>query len=125
MAGLTNNGTIVSFGAAGSVKVPTGSTIPTVVEVVSTAPEYKNKAFTIAKSTVEDATKSTTFDALLAAVTAAVTALLTADFDLATKTVVASADWKEVKDNQAFSDDFYNDTVQNYICTVDIFLTVA
>jgi len=122
MAGLTNNGTKVSFSAP---KVPTGATITDVTEVASTSPEYKNKVFTIAKSTVENSDKATTFNALLAAVTAAVTALLTADFDLTTKTVVASAEWLDVKDNQQFVNDFYTDTVQNYICPVDIFVTVA
>ena len=96
MAGLTNNGTLVGLTFP---QVPANSTIPAVVAVASTQPQYTNYAITVAKSTVENATKTTTFEALLAAVTAAVTALITADIDLATKTVVASSNWKAVKDN--------------------------
>ena len=118
---IVNNGTVVSVNAS---KIPTGYTLPTVTEVVSTQPNYENISIPIVKSTVEAASKVTTFTALVAAVTAAVTAKLDADL-LATNTVTAHAVLKDYRTNQIVSEELLTNVANSYICTVDIFVNIA
>jgi len=118
---IVNNGTLVSVNAS---KIPTGYTLPTITEVVSTQPNYENISITVAKSTVEDANKVTTFTALVAAVNAAVTAQLASDL-LATNTVTAHAVFKDYRTNQIISEELLTNVVSSYICTVDIFVNIV
>lgn len=118
---IVNNGTVVNVPSS---KIPTGYTKPAVTEVVSTQPNYENISISVAKSTVEDASKVTTFTALVAAVNAAVTAQLDADF-LATNTVTAHAVFKDYRTNQIMNEALLTNTVNTYICTVDIFVNIA
>ena len=106
-------------------KLPAGYTDTAGVNLASSQPSYSDEAFTVAKSTVEAAVKVTTFDALRVALEALVAARLTADDIGTVKTANYNIDWKQIEDNQQFVNDFYNDTVQNYICTVDIYIVLS
>jgi hypothetical protein len=120
---LTNNGTAVYLTES---YLPAGYTKPTVTKFSDS--EYKDAdvVVTIAKSTVENANKVTTFTALVAAVTAAVSAIITADFDTVDNTVTAFANLKFVDTNNDLAGVLYSNGALNYLCTVDIFVkTVA
>jgi len=119
---IVNNGTIVSVNAS---KIPTGYTLPTVTEVVSTQPNYENISISIVKSTVEAASKLTTFTALVAEVTTAVTARLNADFPSVTSVITVHAVLKDYRTNQIISEELLTNVANSYICTVDIFVNIA
>lgn len=116
---LTNNGTIVQMDAS---YLPTGYTKPTVTRVTDYEASFDSVVVTIAKSTVENANKVTTFTALVAAVTAAVSALITADFNVSGLAVTAYANLKRVYHNLELTGVLYTNGAVNYVCEVDYFV---
>lgn len=118
---LVNNGTKVSIEQH---NLPSGYTKPTVTEFA--AEDWRSpvsKTITIDKSTVEAATGSATFTALVAAVTSAVTTLA-ADYD-ATNAVTVYADLTNVTTNFSRNGVLYTDGAIQYVCAVDIYVQVA
>lgn len=114
---LTNNGTQVLIPTA---QLPIGYTKPTVTTF--TDYEYEGSVtFTVAKSTVENATEATTVTALVAAVNTLLTGKVTADY-IGTQTVVCYGQITNITTNQRVTADMYNDTVNNYLVTVKYFV---
>lgn len=121
---IVNNGTKVSIKAS---KLPTGYTKPTVTEFTDGTYKTISLSLTVAKSTVENASNSTTMAALVAAITAQVDAILAADY-IATQTVTNWTDLTELKTNysdQGGDDDWLNNTVPSYVCTVTMYVKVV
>lgn len=122
MAGLTHNGTKVSVA---SNKLPSGYAKPTVTEFTDYETVYENRTFNIAKSTVENATATTTMDAIVSALNTAIEALITADFNIGTLTVSSWADLQTLSNNFTVSGVQFTDAVINYVCTVDVYIKTA
>jgi len=119
---LTHNGTKVSIPAA---QLPSGYTKPTVTEFTDYENQYISREFTIAKSTVENATGSVTFAAIVSALNTAIEALITADFDTAGLTVTSWADLTAISTNDTLAAIKYTTGTPNYICTVTIKVKTA
>ena len=112
-----------------STKKPTGFTDPGGVNLSSSQPTYSNLALSITKSIVEDAVKATTFDQIRTDIAIGiekqVADRLAAD-DLGTvATATYNIDWKDIRNNQIFPEDFYNDSVAVYIATVDVYVLIT
>lgn len=122
---LVKNATKISLDAT---KKPAGFTDPGGTNLASEQPIYKNIALTVLKSAVEDASKSTTFDDILAdavvGIEKQVSDILTNDMDI-TKTITYNIDWKDIRNNQIFPEEFYSNVVVNYITTVDVYIVVS
>lgn len=123
---LVANATKISLNSS---KVPSGATDPGGSNLSSAQPKYENLALTVAKATVENATKSTTFDNIRTDATIGiekqVADLLGADMDDTANTITYNIDWKNIESNMEFSREFYTDTAAQYICTVDVYVVIS
>ena len=123
---LVANATKISLN---STKTPSGFTDPGGANLSSSQPTYSNVSISVAKSVVENATKSTTFDKIRtdAAVgfEKVILDLLTANFETTIQTVTYNIDWKEIRNNQIFPEEFYSDTAAAYIATVDVYVVIS
>ena len=123
---ITNNGTVNSLD---STLLPSGYTRPTVTEI-SDYDYVKEVTLSVAKATVENATKATTLANIIAngtvGITAQITAILAADY-LATATVTAYTDFYKISSNIEVntSSDFYNDTAVSYTCYCRLYVKAA
>ena len=118
---LTNNGTKVSIASA---LLPSGYTKPTITEFTDN--NWLSKpgiTLTVDKATVDEATETATFTALVAAVNTAA-AVEAADYN-ASNTVTMWTDFKAVTTNAKLGDVLYTTGTVNYICTVDIYVKVV
>lgn len=115
---ITFNGTQL-IGPANTEAVAIGATIP-VVTIVTGELQVQETTVTVAKSTVENASAVTTFDALVVAVDVLLNAVVTNDFD-ATNTVDA---YGEILSMEETTVKYTNATVV-YTCRVNIFTLVA
>ena len=128
MAGLSNKGTVVSMKTS---ELPVGYVKPTVVTF--TDEEYKFiKDFSVLKVTVDNATKITTMDNIIAdatiGITKQITDMVTADYDIVANTVDVWAEILDMKlnaDGANPDDDFYNDTVISYVVTVRYYVKTS
>lgn len=122
---LVKNNTKISLD---STKKPDGFTDPGGSNLASSEPTYTNIAISVLKATVENATKSTTFDNILTDVVVGIEKqiadLLTNDMDI-TQTITYNIDWKNIKNNQDFSNEFYSDVANSYVATVDVYINVS
>lgn len=111
-----------------SGKIPSGYTDPGGSNLSSSQPTYQNLVLSVTKSVVEDATKATTFDQIRTDATIGiekqVADLLTNNEDI-TNTVTYNIDWKDIRNNQVFPEEFYSDTAAVYKCTVDVYLNIT
>lgn len=122
---LVANATKISINSG---KIPTGYTNPGGANLASPQPAYRNLVLSVLKGTVENATKATTFDNIRTDVTIGIEKqiadLLTNDMDV-TQTITYNIDWKDIRNNQVFSEEFYSDTASVYKCTVDVYINVS
>lgn len=124
---LVDNGLKVSLDSG---QVPAGASTQSVTEF--TDHEYvREEVFNVAKSTVEDASKATTFDNILndtsVGVKKQVTDLLTADY-IGTNTVTYFSEITYITSNIAGNNaasDFYSNAAINYVCIVKIYIKTA
>lgn len=111
-----------------STKIPSGATDPGGSNLSSSQPTYENLSLSVLKATVENATKATTFDNILddavVGIEKQIADLLANDMDV-TQTITYNIDWKDVRNNAIFTENFYNDTAVSYICTVDVYINVS
>jgi hypothetical protein len=123
---LSKQTTKVSMDAS---KIPDGATVPTGTNLSNSQPTYQNLALTITKANVENATKSTTWNNILTDATYGIEKLvadkLGAEMDDAAKTITYNIDWKDITNNQKFNTEFYTNTAEAYICTVDVYINVS
>lgn len=89
--------------------------------------EYRQRAleFTVAKSGVENADEPTTVTALVAAVNTAYAALVAGEYDIVGNTITSFAVIRIITTNQVTNKDIWNDTVNNYLCIVDIYVKIT
>ncbi|MBV1952601.1 MAG: hypothetical protein KUG64_10470 [Cycloclasticus sp.] len=123
---ITNNGTEVNLQAN---KIPTGYSLPSVTTF--TDYEYKNELIlSVDKSTVENATATTTLANILANGTVGITKqiddILAADY-LASATVDAYASLNSIDNNinAGIISDFYNADAVTYECSVTLYVKTA
>jgi len=123
---ITNNGVVNSLPAD---LLPSGYTRPTVTTFTDW--EYKRElTLSVAKATVENATKATTMANIIGnasiGITKQIDDILAADFD-ATDTVTAYVDWYKLETNIPVntSNDLLNDTAVSYVCSVRLYVKVA
>lgn len=122
---LVANATKLSMDAT---KRPSGYVDPGGSNLASSQPTYQNLSLSIAKATVENATKATTFlnirtDATIG-IEKQIADLLTNDMDI-TQTITYNIDWKNITNNQIFPSEFYSDVAAVYIATVDVYIVVT
>lgn len=121
---ITNNGTKVSLKES---KLPTGYTVPSVTTFTDGKYKTIDMTLTVAKSTVENASNSTTMTALVAAITTQVDGVLAADY-IATNTVTCWTDLTELKNNYVDlggDNDWLDTTVPSYVCSVTMYVKIA
>lgn len=123
---LVANATKISLD---STKKPEGFTDPGGSNLSSSQPTYSNLSLSVLKATVENATKATTFDNIstdaVIGIEKQILDLLTANIENTIQTVTYNIDWKNVKNNQGFPDEFYSDVANSYICTVDVYVVIS
>lgn len=123
---LVANATKISLN---STKVPPGATDPGGSNLSGGKLQYGNLALNVAKATVEDATKATTFDNIRTDATIGiekqVADLLANDMDDTANTINYNIDWKNISSNFEFLREFYTDTATQYICLVDVYVVVS
>lgn len=112
-----------------STKTPTGFTNPGGANLASSQPTYSNLALSILKSTVENATKATTFDNIrtdaVVGIEKQIADRLAADDIGTVATATYNIDWKNITNNQTFASGFYTDAVGTYIATVDVYVNIS
>ncbi len=112
-----------------ATKKPTGYTDTGGTNLSNSSPTYSNLSISIAKATVEDATAATTFDQIrndvAVGIEKQVADLLTNDMDVAIATITYNIDWIDIRNNEIFPEDFYNDTAVSYVATVDVYINVS
>ena len=122
---LVQNATKISLD---STKKPAGFTDPGGSNLASLQPTYQNLSLSIAKTTVEDAAKATTFDNIrtdaVVGIEKQIADILTNDMDI-TQTITYNIDWKNINNNQIFPSEFYSNVAPVYIATVDVFIVVS
>ena len=119
---LTHNGVKVSIPNA---QLPSGYTKPSVTEFTDYELTYKNREFTIAKSSVENATASTTLTNLITQLDTDIETLLAADIDTVGLTVTAWSEVKRIRLNHNVDEVLFTNGTDNYLCTVDIYVKTA
>ena len=111
-----------------STKRPTGYTDPGGSNLSSSQPTYENLELSVTKSVVEDASKATTFDNIrtdaAVGIEKQIADLLTNDMDI-TQTITYNIDWKDIKNNFTFPEDFYGNAVAVYYAIVDVYINVS
>ena len=111
-----------------TTKTPSGFTDPGGSNLSNSAPTYTNLSLSVLKATVENSTKATTFDNIRDDVTIGiekqVTDLLTNDMDI-TATITYNIDWKDIRNNQIFTEEFYSDVAASYVAIVDVYINVS
>lgn len=112
-----------------ATKTPSGFTDPGGANLSSSQPTYENLSLSVLKATVEDATKATTFDQIRTDATIGiekqVADLLTNDMDVAVATITYNIDWKDIRNNQIFTEEFYSDVANSYVATIDVYINVS
>lgn len=112
-----------------ATKRPTGYTDPGGSNLSSSQPTYENLELSVTKSVVENASKATTFDNIrtdaAVGIEKQVADLLTAADLGTTATVAYNIDWKDIRNNFTFPEDFYGNAVAVYKCIVDIYLNIS
>jgi len=123
---ITNNGTDVTLS---SDYLPSGYTAPTTTTFTDW--EYKRDiTLSVAKATVENATKATTLtnivDDVTVGIDAQIDAILAADY-LASATVTAYTEFYKIDTNivAGTGTDFYNDTAVSYTCYCRLYVKAA
>ncbi len=121
---IVNNGTRVSM-----TDVPSGFTRASITEFSDW--EYsKEMTISVAKATVENATRSTTLTNIIDNATVGtekqIEDLITADF-IGSNTVTFFMVLKKVSTNilPSSTGDFYTNTAVSYVCTVDVYIKTA
>lgn len=111
-----------------STKRPTGYTDPGGSNLSSSQPTYENLELSVTKSVVENASKATTFDNIrtdaAVGIEKQIADLLTNDMDI-TQTITYNIDWKDIKNNFTFPEDFYGNAVAVYYAIVDVYINVS
>lgn len=123
---LVANATKISIHSS---KLPTGYTDPGGTNLASAQPKYENLVLSIAKATVQNATKSTTFDNIRTDVTIGIEKQIAdklgLEMDDTANTITYNIDWKDINDNQNITDEFYTDTAAAYKALVDVYVVVS
>lgn len=111
-----------------ATKRPTGYTDPGGSNLSSSQPTYENLELSVTKSVVENASKATTFDNIrtdaAVGIEKQIADLLTNDMDI-TQTITYNIDWKDIKNNFTFPEDFYGNAVAVYYAIVDVYINVS
>ena len=111
-----------------ATKTPSGFTDPGGSNLSSSQPTYENLSLSVLKATVEDSTKATTFDQIRTDATIGiekqVADLLTNDMDV-TATITYNIDWKDIRNNQIFTEEFYSDVANSFVAIVDVYINVS
>ena len=112
-----------------TTKKPSGFTDPGGSNLSSPQPSYLNLALSVLKATVENATKATTFDNIrddaAIGIEKQIADLLTNDMDVAVATITYNIDWKDIRSNFTFPEDFYSDTAVSFVAIVDVYIIVT
>lgn len=123
---LAANATKISLD---STKTPAGFTDPGGVNLSSSEPKYLNLALSVLKATVEDATKATTFDNIrtdaVVGIEKQIADKLGLEMDDVANTITYNIDWKDIRNNQIFTEEFYSNVAPVYIATVDVYINIS
>lgn len=110
-------------------QIPSGFTDPGGSNLAGSQPTYSNLSLSILKATVENTTKSTTFDNIrtdaVVGIEKQIADRLAADDIGTVKTANYNIDWKSINNNQAIPNEFYSDVAVNYIAIVDVYVVLT
>lgn len=112
-----------------ATKRPTGYTDPGGANLASSQPTYSNLKLSILRSTVQNASKATTFnnirtDAAIG-IEKQIADKLAAEMDASALTIAYNIDWKDILNNREISTDFYGNAVEVYYAIVDVYVNVS
>lgn len=119
---LTHNGTQVNVAAS---LLPSGYTKPTVTDFDDYEIQYLERQFTIAKSTVDNATDTTTMGNIITQLNTDIETLLAADIDTTGLTVTSYAVLKALTTNDNVNGVRFTNGAVNYVLTVNIYVKTA
>lgn len=119
---LTHNGTRIDVPAS---ELPSGYTKPSVTDFDDHETVYASREFTVAKSTVENATATTTMTNLVSAINTAIEALINADFDTTGLTVTSYAVMRSLVTNDTLVGVKFTNGTVNYVMTIDVYVKTA
>lgn len=110
-------------------KRPTGITDPGGANLSSSQPTYSNLKLSVLRSTVEAASKATTFNQIRTngtiGIEKQVADLLAAQIDASVNTVAYNIDWKDIQNNRTFPEDFYGNNPEVYYAIVDVYVNIS
>ena len=97
--------------------------------LASSQPTYQNLKLSILRSTVQNASKATTFnnirtDAAIG-IEKQIADKLAAEMDATTLTIAYNIDWKDILNNREISTDFYGNAVEVYYAIVDVYVNIS
>ena len=116
---ITWNGTALGSAALEDAEITEG-TIPTVTPLTGAARHLQATTINVAKSGVENASKSVTFDAIVSAIDTLLNGIVTNDF-IASNTVDAYGTLTKITEVTQK----YTSVVASYDCTVNIYTKVS
>lgn len=119
---LVSNGVQVRVN---SDDLPSGYTPATVTGFSDYEYQTQSQTVTVVKSTVENATASTTVDNIVADIKSQLDTQMGADFDDTANTVTVFYVWKSYTTNLVVGSDLFTNAVINYLCNVDIYVKVS
>ena len=112
-----------------ATKRPAGYIDPGGAHLASSQPTYQNLKLSILRSTVQNASKATTFnnirtDAAIG-IEKQIADKLAAEMDATTLTITYNIDWKDISNNREFATDFYGTAVEVYYAIVDVYVNIS
>ncbi len=112
-----------------ATKKPTGFIDPGGVNLASSQPTYQNLKLSVLRSTVQNASKATTFNQIRTDATIGIQKQivdkLAAEMDASVNTITYNIDWKDIQNNRTFAADFYGTGVEVYYAIVDVYVNVS
>lgn len=104
---------------------PSGYTDTAGTNLTASQPTYQNLEIDTVKSTVENADKATTFDALRADIEAQVAILVGTNIENTVQTVAYNIDWKKLRTNQIPTEELFSNGANTYISVVDVYVNIS
>ena len=98
------------------------------VKNLSNIPKIENLVLSITKSIVANENKYATFDNIIkdeiVGIEKQVSDILKAEYDIPNQLIHYNIDFKDIKDNQHFTTDFYNNKPFVYLAIVDVYIVM-
>lgn len=119
--GLVSNGVVVNVLASSLPSAYTKNPVTTFTDY-----EYEGtRTTTVVKSSVENATDTTTIANIVADIKSQIDTEITADYDTTLNTITVYYVWKSYTTNFDLDNVLFTNGAINYLCTVDVFIKTS